>query len=98
MGNNPDTVVTVNGAQINHNNLFNFKSIAQRYCVPTDTRPPTLNISFSSPVLVTEIGIRGLPFPPPLLDYYVKSFSLSYTVDDNITSYTSANGLTVCAQ
>lgn len=95
MGNNADTVVTVNGAQINHDDLFNFDLIAQRYCISTDESPPTLNISFSSPVLVMEIGIRGLPLPLPLIDKYVKSFSLSYAVDNNITSYTSANGLTV---
>ena len=97
MGNNADTTVTVNGAQINHDDLFNFDLIAQRYCISTDTRPPTLNISFSSSVLVTEIGIRGLPLPLPLIDNYVNSFSLSYAVGDNITSYTSANGLTVCS-
>ena len=97
LGNNADTVVMANGAQINHDDLFNFDLIAQRYCIPTDTRPPTLNISFSSSVLVTEIGIHGLPLPLPLVDKYVKSFSLSYAVGDNITSYTSTNGLTVCS-
>ena len=97
LGNDANTVVTVNGAQINHDDLFNFNFIGQRYCVPTDIRPPTFNISFSSSVLITQIGIRGIPLPLPLIDQYVQSFSLSYVNGGSITNYSRANGLTVCS-
>ena len=96
LGNNADTMVTVNGTKINNDDLFDFGYLTGRYCISTDTRPPTLNISFSTSVLLMEIGIRGMPFPLPLLDQFVQSFSLSYVVNDNnITNYTRANGLTV---
>lgn len=97
LGNNADTVVTVNGTQINHDDLFDFDFRAPRYCVPTDTSPPTLTILFSSSILLTEIGIRGSPGLLPLQDQFVKSFSLSYAVGGHFTTYTRANGLTVCS-
>ena len=95
LGNNDDTVVTVNGIQINHNDLFNFGSHADQYCVPTTTNTPTLTILFPSSVLLTEVGIRGSAGFLPLKDQFVKSFSLSYLVGDNFTNYIRANGLTV---
>ena len=96
LGNNDDTVVTLNGTQINHNDLFNFGSHADQYCVPTTTNTPTLIIMFPSSVLLTEVGIRGSAGSLPLRDQFVKSFSLSYVVGDNFTDYVRANGLTVC--
>ena len=96
MGTDPDTVVTINGQQINHDNLFDFGRTTRRYCVPTSTNPPMLIISFPSSILLTEIGIRGLPAVLPLINQFVKSFSLSYAVGNNFTIYTRANQLTVC--
>ena len=98
MGINTDTTVTVNGAQINQNDLFDFGNTDQRYCVSTDVNPPTLIISYSSSVLLTEIGIRGLESFLHLKDYnqFVKNFSLAYTVGDDFVNYTRANGLKVC--
>ena len=69
------------------NNLFNFDDIGGYYCVPTDIRPFTMTISYSSPVLLTEIGIHG--YDGPLLDNrFVTEFSLSFSVDgENFTDY-----------
>ena len=97
LGNNDDTVVIVNGAQINHDDLFDFGSNADQYCVPTNTSTPTLTILFPTAVLLTEVGIRGSAGLLPLNNQFVKSFSLSYVVGNNFTNYTRANGLTVCS-
>lgn len=89
-------MVTVNGEQINYNNLFDFSTDADRYCVPTDTNPPTITISYSSSVLLTEIGIQGIQVLLPFRNRFVRSFSLSYDAGNDTVSYISANGLTVC--
>lgn len=98
LGNDADTVVTVNGAQIDHDDLFNFDVNAHRYCIPTDEIPPTFIISYPSSVSLMEIGIRGSSGSVPMSSEYVKSFSLSYAVGDNFTTYTRSNGLTVSSK
>ena len=91
--------VTVNGSPIDADSLFNFGN-AGRYCGPTDMKPFTINIAYSSPVLLREIDIQGsnqILGPSPLFESYVTSFSLSFSEDDgNFTEYIRDTGSTVC--
>ena len=88
--------VTVSGSQINTDDLFNFGN-AQKYCGPTSTRPFTITITYSSPVLLREIGIDGFDRRLFQSNQYVTSFSLSFSEDgDNFTEYVRDTGSTVC--
>ena len=95
--NNPGvTSVTVSDSSIDYSYLFNFDDTERYYCGPTNTRPFNMTISYSSPVLLREIGIHGhnRTFQS---DEYVNSFSLSFSKDrDNFTEYIRDTGSTVC--
>ena len=86
--------VTVDGSAINdYDELFNFNADNSYYCGPTKTVPFDMTISYSSRVLLTEIGIHGYD------DDYVTSISLSFSEDDsNFTEYMYARHTitTVC--
>ena len=61
-------------------------------------RPFTITITYSSPVLLREIGIHGYNqvFGSSTFDEYVTSFSLSFSEDDdNFTEYIRDTGSTV---
>ena len=69
------------------NDLLEFDDITRSYCAPTDTRPFTMTISYSSPVLLTEIGIHGYDGLLNANDF-VTEFSLSFSDDgENFTDY-----------
>ena len=91
--------VTVNGSQLNADNvndLLEFNDPGRTYCVPTNMRPFTMTISYSSPVLLTEIGIHGNDNLWPASDDFVTRFSLSFSEDgDNFTDYIRDTGSTV---
>ena len=58
-----------------------------------------MTITYSSPVLLREIGIHGYDNPLILspFDDYVTSFSLSFSEDGgNFTEYIRDTGSTVC--
>ena len=87
--------VTVSSSSMNTDNLFNFGNTG-RYCGPTDMRPFTMTITYSSPVLLREIGIQGRDRLFPWPNQYVTSFSLSFSEDDNnFTQYIQDTGSTV---
>ena len=88
--------VTVSGSQINTDDLFNFGN-ARKYCGPTSMRPFTITITYTSPVLLREIGIDGRDRGFFQSNWYVTSFSLSFSEDgDNFTEYIRDTGSTVC--
>ena len=69
------------------NDLFEFDDIDRYYCAPTNMKPFTMTISYSSPVLLTEIGIHG---DDDFIDGndFVTRFSLSFSEDGgNFTEY-----------
>ena len=97
--------VTVNGSQLSMddiNDLLEFDDTGRYYCAPTHTRPFTMTISYSSPVLLTEIGIHGdngINFFFFGRDDFVTRFSLSFSEDGkNFTDYIqgSKSTSTVC--
>ena len=89
--------VTLNNSPINTDDLFNFVKTERYYCGPTNMRPFTLTITYSSSVLLREIGIHGRDRTFPLSNQYVNSFSLSFSEDgDNFTEYIRDTGSTVC--
>ena len=90
--------VTVSDSSIDYNNLFNFDNTGRYYCGSTNMRPFTMTITYSSPMLLREIGIHGYDqFPLSSFDNYVTSFSLSFSEDDgNFTEYIRDTGSTVC--
>ena len=75
----------MSGSQLNTdrvNNLLDFDDYDRTYCAPSnDGKPFTMTISYSSPVLLTEIGIHGDEDPWPASDEYVTRFSLSFSED-----------------
>ena len=79
----------MNGSQLNVDNvndLLEFNDTGRTYCVPTDMRPFTMTISYSSPVLLTEIGIHG--HDGTFGNDFVTEFSLSFSEDgSNFTDY-----------
>ena len=86
------------GSQLNTGRLLEFDDIDRTYCAPTDhdMKPFTMTISYSSSVLLTEIGIHGDEDSWPNPDDYVTSFSLSFSEDgDNFTDYMRDTGSTV---
>ena len=88
--------VTVSDSSIDYSYLFNFDDTGRYYCGPTNMRPFTMTITYSSPVLLREIGIHGRD---RILrsDEFVNSFSLSFSEDgDNFTEYIRDTGSTVC--
>ena len=90
--------VAVSGSQLSTNDindLLEFDDIDTTYCAPTNMKPFTMTISYSSPVLLTEIGIHG---DDDLFnsDDFVTRFSLSFSEDDdNFTEYIRDTGSTV---
>ena len=92
--------VTVNGSQLNEDNfndLLEFNDIGRTYCAPTNMRPFTMTISYSSPVLLTEIGIHGDDEPWPLSNDFVSRFSLLFSEDgDNFTDYNQGAKQMLC--
>ena len=86
--------VTVDGLAINdYDGLFDFDVDDSYYCGPTETKPFDVTISYSTEVLLTEVGMHGY------FDSYVTSVSLSYSEDDsNFTEYMYAGNTrtTVC--
>ena len=87
--------VTVNGLPINTNNLFEFDNTDVLHCGPSDMGSFNITITYSSPVLLTEIGIHG--DNQLIFDDYVTSFSLLFSEDDdNFTEYIRDTGSTVC--
>ena len=80
------------------NDLFEFDDIDTTYCAPSNMKPFTMTISYSSPVLLTEIGIHG--YDGPFNDnHFVNEFSLSFSNDgENFTDYIqgSRSTSTVC--
>ena len=62
-------------------------------------RPFTMTITYSSPVLLREIGIHGYNqvLGSSIFDNYVTSFSLSFSEGGgNFTEYIRDTGSTVC--
>ena len=62
-------------------------------------RPFTMTITYSSPVLLREIGIHGYNqvLESSIFDDYVTRFSLSFSEDGgNFTEYIRDTGTTVC--
>ena len=98
--NNPGiTSVTVSDSSIDYSYLFNFDDTERYYCGPTNMRPFNMTISYSSPVLIREIGIHGRDRIFPLSNQFVTSFLLSVSEDDdNFTEYQYIRdtGSTVC--
>ena len=89
--NNPG-VDSVTMTLTNHNNLFNFNDDDSYVCVPNNVGPFTMTITYSSPVLLTRIGIHGRDRTFPLSNQFVTSFSLSFSEDnDNFTEYIQDN-------
>ena len=91
--------VMQNGLPINTDNLFEFDNTEVFHCGPSDVGPFNITITYSSSVLLTEIGIHGHDqfLLPPTFDEYVTSFSLSFSEDDdNFTKYVRDTGSTVC--
>ena len=89
--------VTVSDSSIDYNNLFNFDDTERYYCGPTNMKPFTMTITYSSPVSLREIGIHGYDRIFPLSNQFVTSFSLSFSKDgDNFTEYMQDTGSTVC--
>ena len=87
--------VTVNGLPINTGNLFEFDTDVL-HCGPSDVGSFNIIISYSSPVLLTEIGIHGRDRTFSS-DEYVTRFSLLFSEDgDNFTEYIRDTGSTVC--
>ena len=87
----------MSGSSIDYNNLFNFDDTGRYYCGPSDVGSFNITITYSSPVLLTEIGIHGRDRTFPLSNIFVTSFSLSFSEDDdNFTEYTRDTGSTVC--
>ena len=84
--------VTVDDSPIDYSYLFNFDDTDKYYCAPTNMRPFSITISYSTQVLLTEIGIHGRDRNIFLSDEYVTSFSLSYFKDDNFTEYIRDTG------
>ena len=90
----------MNGSQLSMddiNDLLEFDDTGRYYCAPTHTRPFTMTISYSSPVLLTEIGIHGDDdFNLFDSDDFVTRFSLSFSEDgNNFTEYIRDTGSTV---
>ena len=88
--------VTVSDSSIDYSYLFNFYDTERYYCGPTNIRPFNMTITYSSPVLLREIGIHG---HDRILrsDEFVNSFSLSFSKDgDSFTEYIRDTGSTVC--
>ena len=89
----------MSGSQLNTddvNDLLEFDNIGRTYCAPTNMRPFTMTISYSSPVLLTEIGIHGDDEPWPASNDFVTRFSLSFSEDgDNFIDYIRDTGSTV---
>ena len=87
----------MSGSQLNTDNvndLLEFDDDGRTYCAPTDREPFTMTISYSSPVLLTEIGIHG--HDGFLGNDFVTEFSLSFSEDgDNFTDYIRDTGSTV---
>ena len=79
------------------NDLFEFDDIDTTYCAPSNMKPFTMTISYSSPVLLTEIGIHGDDdFNLFDSDDFVTRFSLSFSEDgNNFTEYIRDTGSTV---
>ena len=87
----------MNGLPINTGNLFEFGNTDVFHCGPSDVGSFNITITYSSPVLLTEIGIHGRDRAFPLPDDYVTSFSLLFSEDDdNFTEYIRDTGSTVC--
>ena len=80
----------MSGSQLNTddvNDLLEFDNIGRTYCAPTNRRPFTMTISYSSPVLLTEIGIHGYDGLLNVNDF-VTEFSLSFSEGgSNFTDY-----------
>ena len=88
--------VTVSDSSIDNSYLFNFYDTERYYCGPTNMRPFNMTITYSSPVLLREIGIHGRD-RTFRSDEFVNSFSLSFSEDgDNFTEYIRDTGSTVC--
>ena len=89
----------MSGSQLNEDNvndLLEFDNIGRTYCAPTNMRPFNMTISYSSPVLLTEIGIHGDDNLWPASNDFVTRFSLSFSEDgDNFTDYIRDTGSTV---
>ena len=88
----------VNGLPINTSNLFEFGNTDVFHCGPSDVGSFNITITYSSPVLLTEIGIHGYNqiLATSIFDDYVTSFSLSFSEDDdNFTEYIRDTGSTV---
>ena len=90
--------VTVSDSSIDNSYLFNFYDTERYYCGPTNMRPFNMTITYSSPVLLREIGIHGRDRTFPRSNQFVTSFSLSFSEDgDNFTEYIRDTGSTVCS-
>ena len=86
----------MNGSPINTDNLFEFDNTEVFHCGPSEVGPFNITITYSSPVLLIEIGIHGHD-RTIRSDEYVTSFSLSFSEDDdNFTEYIRDTGSTVC--
>ena len=90
--------VAVSGSQLSTNDindLFEFDDTDTTYCAPSNMKPFTMTISYSSPVLLTEIGIHGYDGLFNNNDF-VTRFSLSFSEDgNNFTEYIRDTGSTV---
>ena len=86
----------MNGLPINTGNLFEFDNTDVLHCGPSDVGSFNITITYSSPVLLTQIGIHGRDRTFQS-DEYVTRFSLLFSEDDdNFTEYIRDTGSTVC--
>ena len=87
--------ITVDGSSLHQNSiddLFEVNNIERSYCASPTTSPLNMTISFSSPVLLTVIGIHG-----DQSNGFVNNFSLSFSEDGtNFNEYTRDTGSVVC--
>ena len=86
----------MSGSQLNEDdvNLLEFDNTGRTYCASTNMKPFNMTISYSSPVLLTEIGIHG--YDGFFGNDFVSRFSLSFSEDgDNFTDYIRDTGSTV---
>ena len=86
---NSVTSVTVDGSPLSSSNIVDLfeDDESANYCVPTNRQHPVITISFSSFVVIVEIGINGQRGLTIFHDYVTK-FSLSYFDGQNVVTYT----------
>ena len=85
---NTVTSVTADGSQLSSSDIEDLfaDDDSAEYCAPTNTQRPVITISFSSFVVIVEIGINGNE--GILFSDYVTNFTLSYFDGQDVIAYT----------